>query len=676
MGMEGGKIRSFGPFQLDIGKRLLRHDGKDVQIPPKEIEILCRLAERPGELVTKEELIGAVWPDSYVEESNLSRHIYILRKKFVELGYPESLIENVPKRGYRFIGKVENASDTEAAEPEVQDGSLLNSESAGAADSTLSTGSEKEPTDAERYDEQIARDAAGPLPDDGLGPSRSRNNRHVLISLGILLLATVSALAVYFLFLETPSGPTSVKSIAVLRFTTAADDSDAAYIGHGMTETLIQKLSKNRQIVVKRLTVPGTPQQTVTDPTEIGRKLGVDAILDGGIQRTADKVRVTARLVRISDGQTIWNETYEELSGDLFELQDSISEQVFKALSIELSGTEITALKTRRTENADAEHLYQRARYFWNKRSKEGFVRSIELFEQALGRDASFPHPYAGIADAYLLLGDYGFLSPRESMEPAKRYASAALNLDNTLAEAHTSLAYVRFLYDWDWAGSESSFRRAIELDPSYPTARLWYAEYLIAAGRSLEAKDSIRAAQSLDPQSPSIVAVSCWVSYIERHYQQALGTCDEALEMDSGLSTAYFWKGQTLEKLDRPAAAVDAYRKALALSPDSVEVAASLGHALGRIGDKAGAEEVRAKLSNMARSTYVSPYFIALLHLGLDDRTSALKELERAVDERSRAVPFFNVDPMLDSLHQDPEFDRIKSIARVPNLRNAAINN
>lgn len=666
MGTEGKTMRSFGPFRLDIEKRLLLRNGTSVPIPPKEIEILCRLAEKPGELVTKKDLIEAVWPDSFVEESNLSRHIYVLRKLFSDLGYQETLIENVPKRGYRLVGTSATVDAIDGGPDEKTDlrqPATSRSASSEPVSGHLPTAVGAKSETAKSIEHSIARPE---LPHDAY-ETFSWASRWYLITAALVVVVGGGLWIGREYIYSTPVDRTeAVRSIAVLNFTTAADDIDSAYIGHGMSETLIQKLSRNRQIVVKRATFPGTPQAGSVDLIEIGRRLRVDAVLDGGIQRTSDRVRVTARLVRVGDGTTIWDETYEEPLTDLFKTQDSISEQVFAALSIELTGSERAALRKRGTRNAEAEQLYQRARFFWNKRTKEGFLRSIELFEQAIVLDPSFPHPHSGIADAYLLLGDYGYLSPRDSMVPAMSSATAALRLDGELAEAHTSLAYAHFLYDWDRAAAEASFRRAIEIDPNYSTLRLWYAEYLLANGRGDEARANIEAAQALEPQSPSIVAVSCWMRYMERQYQQALEMCDAAIEMDPNLSTAYFWKGQASELLGLFGPAIEEYRKALAIAPESSEVIASLGHALGKSGDRSGAVEILDQLNDRSKTAYVSAYFIALVHIGIGDRQAALRELKRSIGERSRAVPYFHIDPMLEELRDNPEFiDLIHSAAR-----------
>lgn len=638
MDREGSHFEEFGDFRLDLSSRLLWVNGRSVQMPPKELQILCILAERQGSLVTKDELMAALWPDSFVEESNLTRHIYLLRKQLREIGQERELIENIPTRGYRL--KIDAGAKESGA---ISD---------PLSHQAVSPGSNGETDDA----------ADPPLPAD---PPRRTHGRLVTVAIS-LAIAAVLALAAWNMLSEktVSSSERPVRSIAVLPFTTVGEDADAAYLGPGITETLIHKLSRIRQIVVKRSVSPGTPSTIAGDLKVVGERLGVDAVVDGAVQRSGDKVRITARLILVRDGTALWNETFEDHMTDLFDIQDLLSARVANSLSVELTGSELQAMQKRGTSVIEAEQLYLRGRYFWNRRSRDGFIRSIELYNEAIKLDRNFARPYSGIADAYLLLGDYGYLSPKESTAIAKDSALNALALDDSLVEAHTSLAYSLFLYDWAWEDAETSFKRALALDPNYPTLRQWYAEFLIARGRSAEARVQMEAAQQLDPQSPSIVSVSCWITYIERDFVKALDECRSAIEMDATLFTSHFWTGQTLEKQGQLPAAIQAYRKALELSPESDEVLASLAHALGKNGERNEAGKLLARLKEKSRHDYVSSYFFAIAHLGLGDKASAIASLESALNERSRAMPFLTVDPMLDELRSDPAFIRLLDLA------------
>ena len=351
---------------------------------------------------------------------------------------------------------------------------------------------------------------------------------------GVAILALVAAFA-FFL-----NRSQSIDSIAVLPFHNANNDPDLEYLGDGLTETLINKLSQLPQLrVMARSTVFHYKGKNVT-PRQAGKELGVKAVFSGEIVQRGEALRVYAELVDVSDGTQIWGRQYHRVLDNLFAVQDTISEQITSNLRLKLSGEQKNRLATRDTENSGAYQLYLKGRYFWNKRSKEGMNKSISYFQQAIETDPGFALAYAGLADAYITLGDHNIVPSNQAYPKARAAAEQALKIDPQLSEAHTAVAYVKYIYDWQWAEAEKGFRKAIALNPRYPTAHQWYAEFLMFQGRFDEALAEIRLAKSLDPLSLIINTVESLVHYYARDYEQAIKLAQKVVEMDAGFVLAH----------------------------------------------------------------------------------------------------------------------------------------
>lgn len=650
-----GNQRQFGDLKLDLTAKMLWHKGEPVPMPLKELELLCLLVERSGELVTKDELMDRVWEDSFVEESNLSRHIYLLRKKLSELGADPGLIENVPRRGYRFTADLDEAlDDLLTIDTRTSTRTFIEIEESDGGPPDI------EPPAAQR--QKISGISSPTIVLEDRGPIRKMASFPRLGLIGIF--AGIVAIAGYFLlgnhlsFSEKSSG--SIGSVAVLPFKEIGSSPDVEFAGAGMANALTLRLSNIKQLAVRQTDTAYNSQAAAEEGLAIGKRLRVDAVVEGTIQRDGNRVRVGIRLIRVSDGAAILAETFDDAFTNLFSVQDSISEKVASALALELTGTELKALKRYYTTSVEADQLYHKGRFFWNKRTRDGFLKAIELFEEALRIDPSFPLPHTGIADSYYLLGDYSYLPPEESIVKAKVSALRALSLDDRLSEAHTSLAYAQFLYDWDWDGAETSFKRAIELNPNYATAHQWYGELLLAMGRTDEALERMEAARDCAPLSPALIAVNCWMLYVARQPDRSLDECVNALEMDRDLYVAHFWIGQIKETKGDIEGAIKDYEKAIELSPSNSEVMASLGHALAKTGRTERARNILAELTTPQPDIYVSSYLKALIHIGLGETGIALKMLEQGMEERARAMPFLRVDPMMDSLRAEKQFNTI----------------
>lgn len=393
------------------------------------------------------------------------------------------------------------------------------------------------------------------------------------------------------------------------------------------------------------------------DPLAAGRELGVDSLLDGRFQRSGDRLRVTVQLVRVSDGASLWSEKFDEKFTDIFAVQDKIAERVTQTLLLKLSGEEKSQIAKRHTANSQAYQLYLRGRYSWNKRTAEGLKKAIEYFGQATDEDPGYALAYAGLADCYDLLSYYSVLAPKDSYPKAKAAALKALELDDSLAEAHTSLALAHMAFDFDWAAAEKSFKRAIELNPNYATAHQWYAEFLVAMGRSEEAEFEIKRAQELDPLSNINNAAVGFIYYFSRRYDQSVDHLQKLLVLEPDFWPARWFLGWVYEQKGMHREAIAEFEKAVALSDNSTGMAMELGRAYAIAGKKNEAYKVISEVTERAKSGYVSPYGMAMVYIGLGDKDQAFSWLQKAYDEHTWELIYFKVDPKLDPIRSDARF-------------------
>ncbi|MGH9934631.1 MAG: winged helix-turn-helix domain-containing protein, partial [Blastocatellia bacterium] len=392
----------------------------------------------------------------------------------------------------------------------------------------------------------------------------------------------------------TPIGGVII-SIAVLPFRSLGADGSDDYLGLGMADALITRLSNIRRLVVRPTSAVRKYTGPAQDAQAVARDLMVESVLEGSFRRSGERIRVTVQLISPHASAPLWAEKFDEQFTDIFAVEDSISAQVALSLLQQLSGEEERRLAKRQTANAEAYRLYLKGRYFWNKRTEAGLRKGIEYFQQALEIDPHYALAWAGIADSYLLGANTQ--TPREAMPKAKAAALRALELDDTLAEAHASLARIRMFFDWDWAGAESEFTRALELNPNYTTARQWFANYLIAMGRAPEAIAQINLAQELDPLSLIINTARGWIYYFARQYDQALEQYQRVLEMDSSFVMAQREIGMIYERKGMYAEAIAATHQAISLSGENAIVLCLLGRFYAAAGQRDEAEQVIARL-------------------------------------------------------------------------------
>jgi eukaryotic-like serine/threonine-protein kinase len=461
----------------------------------------------------------------------------------------------------------------------------------------------------------------------------------------------------------------AIDSLAILPLINDSADAGMEYLGDGITESIINSLTQLPQLrVIPRSTVFRYKDRK-TDPEEIGRELGVRAVLTGRILQLGDSLIVKTELVDVSRQTQLWGEQYRRSFTDIFSLQDDISREISGKLRLQLTGEERQKLVKRYTDNTEAYHLYLKGRYYVHKRTPDWIKKGVECFSQAIDLDPNYALAYAGLAEAYgFLASSTGGQQPREAYPRAKAAATKALELDETLGEAHCTLGFFRLLYDWDFAAAEEEFRRAIELSPNFANAWDGYGFYFKATGQSEASIHACQRAQELEPLSLFITLSLAWAYYFARQYDRAMEQGSKALDMDPNFGFAYWHRGMAYIQQERFGEAVTALRKAISLSGPATTFISYLGYANARLGKSREARQMIAQLERVSKRQYVSSYFIAIIHMGLGDLDQAFEWLDKAYQERSGFMAFINVEPMLNALRGDPRLnaliEKIKPLA------------
>ena len=454
------------------------------------------------------------------------------------------------------------------------------------------------------------------------------------------------------------AGPT--RNIAVLPFVNASPDPDNEYLSDGITDELIDALAKVEGIRVASRTsvfaLKGKPQ----DVRAIGALLDCPVVLEGTVRRSGQHLRITAQLTSTEDGHLVWSQRYDRQMDDAFAIQDEIARTIVNTL-LATSFADVAPLPLRRhTENARAYSLYLKGRFEWNRRTQEAIAAGIQYFEQAIVEDPQYALAYTGLADCYALHVDYRSVPVKEGFESAKAYARKAIELDDSLAEAHASLAWALFIYDWDWEAADREFRRAIELDPRYATAHQWFAFLLASKGAMNEALLESHTAVELDPASASARRSLGAAYFYARRYDQARYHSERAIAMNPNSEEGYRMFGLTLAVEGRLEESIQLLREAVAMPIASSYTRASLGYALARASRRAEAEDILAGLRTEAAEHYVSPVAFATILLGLGDAEGALDAAERALEERRGWMAYLDVNPLLDPVRGHPRFDAL----------------
>jgi len=448
----------------------------------------------------------------------------------------------------------------------------------------------------------------------------------------------------------------TVMSIAVLPFRPITAEGRDEFLELGIADALITRLSNISQIVVRPTSSVRKYLALEHDCSVTGRELRVSHLLDGALQRDGDRIRVTAQLVSVEDGRSLWAGKFDERFTDIFNVEDTISEQVAQALVVKLTGNEKRLIARRDTEDAEAHRLYLTGRFYWNRRTREGYEKGIEHFNQAIRADRNYALAYSGLADCYSMLGRFGTIKPCEIMPRASAAAATALSLDASLAESHCSMGLLTHIYDWNWTKAEYHYNRAIELNASFATAHHWYAVFLAERGRGQEALSEIRKAQLLDPVSLIIGADTGMIHYLAREYHLAIEQCKSTLEMDPNYFRARMWLGCAYEQLGMFERAIEEYQSAGSLD-ESPYVLEWLARAHALSGNTTEARKIVSELVGLPDRVYLDSYYLASVSAALGEREQAVKRLETALDDRSCWLSRLGIDPIFDCLRSAPDF-------------------
>ncbi len=643
------RLYEFGDFRLDTAKRVLRRlDGTTVPLTPRVFETLLYMVEHHDTVLDKERLMEAVWPDSIVEENNLSQNISTLRRIFGETPGSHSYIVTVPGRGYRFVAQVREQTDNGSATVEAEE----------------ATG----PTSPENRTEAATVKGRRRLPGKTGG------------TLAVAVLGVIALTAAFLArgpsvrwpekhkIAKAPPAPSSgtmtdiVRSIAVLPFENLSGNPENAYFTDGIQEEILMRLAKIADLKVVSRTSTVRYKRSPENLREIATQLGVANVLEGSVQRTADRVHVNVQLIKAASDTHLWAEAYDRKLTDIFAVESDIAKTIAGTLQAKLTGSERNAIAAQPTENTEAYQLYLRGRYLWNRRTGENLKKALAYFEQAAEKDPHYALAYAGMADSCVLIPIYAAGTPQDYLPRARAGAQKAVELDDTLAEAHTSLAYV-FFYDFENAQSVKEFERAISLNPNYAMAHLWYGlGPLSAMGEFDRAIAEEKRALELDPVSPIINADLGTVYTLARRYDEAIAQLRDTVEMNPQFYGGHRCLGWALELKGATGEAIAEYHKAFELSDDPMMLA-MLAHAEASIGKQNQARQILGQLTEEAKARYVPAYAFAVIYLALGEKDHALDWLEQAArDHDGFYINLIKVEPFLDPLRGDPRFETLVS--------------
>jgi TolB-like protein/DNA-binding winged helix-turn-helix (wHTH) protein/Tfp pilus assembly protein PilF len=611
------QVFEFGPFQLDVAERLLRREGQILALTPKAFETLLVLVENHGRLVSKEDLMKRLWPESFVEESNLAQQIFTLRKALGDDRDGHTYIETVPKSGYRFLPPVTRLVPAAPGN------------SAPVADTIGRT-----PVRAAAFGWLIATGVVALIAFSGWRALRP---------------------------VETPAP--SRMTLAVLPFENLSGDPEQEYLSDGMTEEMIMQLARlnpARLAVIARTSSMHFKGSKKTI-AQIGQELSADYLIQGSLRREGGRLRISAQLIQVANQTNVWAQNYERDIRDLLAVQDEVTRAIASEIRVQLTPARVAADgadSAPRALAAEVHQQYLRGRYFWNKRTEAGFVKAIEHFQEAVRLDPDYAPAYAGLADAYALLGAMtNSTSPRmEAMPRARAFAEKALALDESLAEAHASLAFVQMHFEHDWITAEKEFQRAITLNPSYVTSHHWYAYCLMAQTRVEEALREIRLAQELDPLSLIINTDVAELLYYARRYDEAIRQAQRTLDMDASFALAHRVLGLAYEQLGKHKESLDELETQVRLSGRSDYALAELARGYALMGKRAEAEKLLRELQALNPNNPGTAIGLAFVYAALGDKDQAFVWLEKSARERMGII-LMKVQPYFDSLRSDPRF-------------------
>jgi TolB-like protein/DNA-binding winged helix-turn-helix (wHTH) protein/Tfp pilus assembly protein PilF len=622
----------FGDSEIDLERYELRRNDRTLKLEKIPMELLVLLVQNRGRLITREEIAGKLWGgEVFVDtEHGINTAIRKIRMALDDDAEQPRFVETVVGKGYRFIMPVEAIAQS---------------------------GNHGTPTPA------LAESRGAPLPKGAVSSRAS----------WLWLLGIIAALimGIYALRWDSRhSAPTRQGKIvlAVLPFQNLSDDPAQEFFAEGMTEEMITQLGRlnpERLGVIARTSVMRFKR--AERPLDLIRKeLGTDYVLEGSVRREGGRVRITAQLIQVVDQTHLWADTFDRDLNDLLSIQREVSLAVARQIQVALPAGQMQG-RTPPSLDPEAYELYLKGRYFWNKRSGESLETAVRHFEESVGRDPNYAPSHSGLADSYSALAYLNYLPPRAAFGQAQAAALKAVQIDDTLAEAHASLAYTRLYYDWNFPEAEREFKRALALNPNYASAHEWYGVFLMAMGRLDEAAAEFQLARQLDPLSLAISTNLGWHSYLARQYDQAEQQLRRTLEMDARFPTARLWLGRTYEQQKKYDQAIQEFTITTQRLVGSPVPPLSLAHAHALAGHAVETEKMSRELRQLAKKKYVPEYGFAAISTGLGRSEQALRELELAFQERSHWMIWMKLDPRLDRLRSDRRFQDLQRRVGLP---------
>ena len=606
------ELYEFGTFRLDVAERLLSREGERVPLSEKAFDTLCVLVRRGNHLVRKDELLNEVWPDAIVEENNLDKNISLLRQVLGERTGQGKFIETVRGHGFRFVPEVRQIEEDET-------GKLPSKEAATVGGSLLLRELPAEASNLSVTEPKSTNITLEP-------GTRTLRTRFLLIATVALIVASV----VGMYFWQRSSLNTTTKTIAVLPFKSlVAQERDEA-LELGMADALISKLSEAEEITVRPLSAVRRYDSPDQDSITAGRQLNVEAVLDGSLQTSGDRIRVIARLVRVSDGKQLWASQLEEKFTDIFRVQDSISERVATALKIRLTNKE----NRRYTDNVEAYQFFLKGRFHALKLTRAETDKAVAYFQQAIALDRNYALPHLGIAGAYLPMALTSGHPSSEVVPKAKEATLRAVEIDPGNSEGYVILGLISFWYEWDWQAAEKHYQRALDLDPKSADAHYAYAHLFSNSGRHDRALAEIKLARELDPLSLRTSAEEGRIFFFAKDYDNALDRLQKTIDLDSNFWLSHLFISRVYTEKGMHSEALAEAQKAAELSGNS-QSHAYRAYALAKWGKLSEARVVLNELLKSSTETYVPPYNIALAYNAVGERERALDYLERGFSER-----------------------------------------
>jgi TolB-like protein/DNA-binding winged helix-turn-helix (wHTH) protein/Tfp pilus assembly protein PilF len=613
----------FGQFELDLRGYELKRGGQPLRLEKIPMELLIFLVEHHGELVTREQIIERLWGKRVFldTEQGINTAIRKIRQALQDEAEKPQFLETVVGKGYRFVGNVK-------------------------------TKARESPPSREDL----------PLP-PGSQATPSRPRRLWLFGTVTVLVVSGAVLLAVWLRIGKATKPgitASFHSIAVLPLENLSGDPSQEYFADGITDALITQLAKLHGLrVISRTSI--MQYKSLRKPLpDIARDLSVDAVVEGSVSRAGNRVRVTAQLVDAHADRHLWAEEYDRDLRDVLSLQSELARDIAEQVRANLSSEEQSLMARVGTVEPAAYESYLRGRSFWNQRTPGGLKQSIIHFQHAIELDPRYAEAYSGLADAYTALGYTSYWVPKDSFPKARELANKALQIDPGLAEARASLAYVKLYYDWDWRGGEEEFQSAIAVNPNYATAHHWYSVLLTARGRHEEALSEIDRAHELDPLSVPINTDIGFELYYARRYDEAITQLRSVLQTSPKFSLAHLWLGRAYEQKGMYPEAIAEFEQAGTALKDWPVIIAAAGHAFARWGHKSDATAALRRMNELTKEEYVTPYGVALIFAGLNDKEQAIRWLQNAYEDRSHWLVWLNSDPRFDNVRSDPRFKEL----------------